>query len=144
MLANLVNLALTTGLKKISVHSIPKKRNAKECSNYRTIAVISYASKVMLKSLQTKLQQYVNHELPDVQAEFKKGRGTRYQIANICWIIKKRKRIPEKKSPSAFLTTPKPLSVRITTNCGKFHGEIHEVTKSRARLSDFHFHMLGR
>ena len=68
---------------------IPKKGNAKECSNYRTIAVISYASKVMLKSLQTKLQQYVNHELPDVQAEFKKGRGTRYQIANICWIIEK-------------------------------------------------------
>ena len=68
---------------------VPKKGNAKECSNYRTIAVISYASKVMLKSLQTKLQQYVNHELPDVQAEFKKGRGTRYQIANICWIIEK-------------------------------------------------------
>ena len=66
-----------------------KKRNAKECSNYRTIALISHASKVMLKILQARIQQYVNHELPDVQAGFRKGRGTRDQIANICWIIKK-------------------------------------------------------
>ena len=68
---------------------IPKKGNAKECSNYRTIALISHASKVMFKILQARLQQYVNHELPDIQAGFRKGRGTRDQIANICWIIKK-------------------------------------------------------
>ena len=68
---------------------IPKKGKAKECSNYHTIALISHASKVMLKILQTRLQQYVNCELPDVQAGFRKGRGTRDQIANICWIIKK-------------------------------------------------------
>ena len=68
---------------------IPKKGNAKECSNYPTIALISYASKVMLKILQSRLQQYMNHELPDVQAGFRKGRGTRDQIANNCWIIKK-------------------------------------------------------
>ena len=67
---------------------IPKKGNAKEYSNYHTIAVISHASKIMLKILQARLQQYVNHELPDVQAGFRKGRGTRDQIANICWIIK--------------------------------------------------------
>ena len=74
---------------------IPKKGNAKECSNYRTIALISHASKVMLKILQARLQQYVNHELPDVQAGFRKGRGTRDQIANIFWIIEK-VRVPEK------------------------------------------------
>ena len=68
---------------------IPKKGNAKECSNYRTIALICYASKVMLKILQARLQQYVNHELPDVQAGFRKGRGTRDQIANILWILEK-------------------------------------------------------
>ena len=68
---------------------IPKKDNAKEWSNYRTIALISHASKVMLKILQARLQQYVNHELPDVQAGFRKGRGTRDQIANIRWIIEK-------------------------------------------------------
>ena len=66
---------------------VPKKGNAKECSNYRTIALISQASKVMLKILQARLQQYVNRELPDVQAGFRKGRGTRDQIANICWIM---------------------------------------------------------
>ena len=74
---------------------IPKKGNAKECSNYCTVALISHASKVMLKILQAMLQQYVNRERPDVQAGFRKGRGTRYQIANIHWIIKKA-RVPEK------------------------------------------------
>ena len=74
---------------------IPKKGNAKECSNYCTIALISHASKVMLKILQAKLQQYVNRELPDVQAGFRKGRGTRDQIANICWIIEKARGVPE-------------------------------------------------
>ena len=68
---------------------IPKKGNAKECSNYRTIAVISHASKVMLKILQASLQQYMSCELPDVQAGFRKGRGTRDPIANICWIMEK-------------------------------------------------------
>ena len=68
---------------------IPKKGNAKECSNYHTIALISHTSKVMLKTLQARLQQYMNHKLPDVQVGFRKGRGTRDQIANICWIIKK-------------------------------------------------------
>ena len=68
---------------------IPKKGNVKECSNYRTVALISHASKVMLKILQARLQQYVNHELPDVQAGFRKGRGARDQIANICWIMEK-------------------------------------------------------
>ena len=74
---------------------IPKKGNAKECSNYCTISLISHTSKVMLNILQARLQQYVNRELPDVQAGFRKGRGTRDQIANICWIIKKA-RVPEK------------------------------------------------
>ena len=75
---------------------IPKKGNAKECSNYHTIALISHASKVMLKILQARLQQYVNRELPDVQAGFRKGRGTRDQIANICWIIKKAREFQKK------------------------------------------------
>ena len=74
---------------------IPKKGKAKECSNYCTIALISHASKVMLKILQARLQQYMNHELPEVQADFRKGKGTRDQIANICWIIEKA-RVPEK------------------------------------------------
>ena len=99
---------------------IPKKGNAKECANYCTIALISHASKVMLKILQARLQQYVNRELPDVQAGVRKGRGTRDQIANILWNIEKKKRIPEKTSISALLTMPKPLTVWITINCGKF------------------------
>ena len=75
---------------------IPKKGNVKECSNYHTIALISHARKVMLKILKARLQQYMNRELPDVQAGFRKGRGTRDQIANICWIIEKA-RVPEKQ-----------------------------------------------
>ena len=98
---------------------IPKKGNAKECSNYHIIALISHASKVMLKILQVRLQQYVNCELPDVQASFRKGRGTRDQIANIHWILEKEREF-QKKSTSALLTMPKPLTVWITTNCGKF------------------------
>ena len=98
---------------------IPKKGNAKECSNYHTVALISHASKVMLKILQARIQQYVNHELPDVQAGFRKGRGTRDQIANIHWIWKKQES-SRKMSTSALLTMPKPLTVWITTNCGKF------------------------
>ena len=98
---------------------VPKKGNAKECSNYRTIALISHASKVMLKILQARLQQNVNHELPDVQAGFRKGRGTRDQIANIRWIIRKA-RVFHETSVSALLTMPKPLTVWIIINCGKF------------------------
>ena len=98
---------------------IPKKGNAKECSNYCTIALISHDSKVMLKILQARLQQYMNRELPGVQAGFRKGRGTRHQIANICWIIEKAREF-QKKSLSALLTMPKPLTVWITINCGKF------------------------
>ena len=89
MPANLENSAVATGLEKVSFHSNPKKGNAKECLNYCTIALISHPSKVMLKILQARLQQYMNCELPDVQAGFRKGRGTRDQIANICWIIEK-------------------------------------------------------
>ena len=98
---------------------IPKKGNAKECSNYCTTALISHASKVMLKILQARLQQYVNHELPDILAGFRKGRGTRDQIANICWIIEKAREL-QKTSISTLLTMPKPLTVWITINCGKF------------------------
>ena len=97
----------------------PKKGNAKECSDYHTIAFISHASKVMLNILHARLQQYVNRELPDVQAEFRKGRRSRDQIANIHWIIKKQES-SRKTSTSALLTMPKPLTVWITTNCGKF------------------------
>ena len=98
---------------------IPKKGNAKECSNYCTIALISRVSKVMLKILQARLQQYVNCVLPDVQAGFRKGRGTSDQVANIHWIIKKQESSRE-TSASALLTMPKPLTVWITINCGKF------------------------
>ena len=120
MPANLENSAVDIGLEKVSFHSNPKERHAKECSNYRTIAFISHASKVMLNILQARLQQYVNHELPDVQAGFRKGRGTRDQIANIRWIIKKTREFQKKTSISALLTMPKPLTVWITINCGKF------------------------
>ena len=98
---------------------IPKKGNAKECSNYCTTALISHASKVMLKILQARLQQYVNRELPDVQAGFRKGRGTRDQIANTHWIMEKAREF-QKNIISALLTVPKPLTVWITINCGKF------------------------
>ena len=99
---------------------IPKEGNAKEYSNYRTTALISHASKAMLKILQARLQQYVNRELPDVQAGFTKGRGTRDQIANICWMMEKAREFQKKTFISASLTMPKPLTVWITTNCGKF------------------------
>ena len=89
MPANLENSAVATGLEKSVFIPIPKKGNAKECSDYCTIVLISHASKVMLKILQARLQQYVNRELPDVQGGFRKGRGTRDQIANICWIMEK-------------------------------------------------------
>ena len=95
MPTNLENSAVATGLEKVSFHSNPREGNAKECSNYSTIALISQASKVMLKFLQARLQQYINHELPDIQAGFRKGRGTGDQIANTHWITEKA-RVPEK------------------------------------------------
>ena len=98
---------------------ILKKGNAKECSNYRTIALISHASKVMLKILQGRLQQYVNCKLPVVQAGFGKGRGTRDQIANIRWIMEKAREF-QKNIYFCFIDYAKPLTVWITINCGKF------------------------
>ena len=118
MPANLENSAVVTGQEKVSFHSNSKGR-AKEYLNYHTIALISHTSKVMLKILQTRLQQYVNHELPYVQAEFRKVRGIRDQIANICWIIEKAREF-QKNIYFCSLTTLKPLTVWITTNCGKF------------------------
>ena len=114
MPTNLENSAMATGLEKVSFHSNPK-----ECSNYDTVALISHTSKVMLKVLQARLQQYMNCELPDVQAGFRKGRGTRDQIADIAGSWKKQES-SRKTSISALLTMPKPLSVWITINCGKF------------------------
>ena len=118
-LPSISHIAFFFFLPHFLVIRIPKKGNAKECSNYCTIALISHASKVMLKILQARLQQYMNSELPDVQAGFRKGRGTRDQIANIRWIIKKAREF-QKNIISALLTMPKPLTVWITTNCGKF------------------------
>ena len=105
--------------KRSVIIPIPKKGNAKESSNYCTNALISHASKVMLKILQARLQQYVKRELSDVQAGFRKGRGTRDQIANIPWTMEKAREF-QKTPISTFLTMPKPLTVWITRNCGKF------------------------
>ena len=118
MPANLENSAVATGLEKSVFIPIPEKGNAKECSNYHTIALILHASKVMLKILQARLQQYVNHELPDVQADLRKGRRTRDQIANIRWIIKKTREF-QKNIYFCFIDYAKPLRW-ITINCGKF------------------------
>ena len=98
---------------------IPKKGNAKECSNYRTITLISHANKVMLKILQARLQQYMNRELSDVQGGFRIGRGTRNQTANMHWIIKKAREF-QKNSYFCFSDYAKAFTVWITTNCGKF------------------------
>ena len=106
-------------LEKVICIPIPKKGSANECSNYCTTALISHASKVMLKIIQPRLYLYMNQELADVQAGFRKGRGTRVQIANIYWIVEKSGN-PRKTSTSASLTTQKPLTLWITTNCGKF------------------------
>ena len=120
MSATLENSAVPTEPEKDRKRStfipVPRKGNAKECSNYCTIAFISHASKVMLTILQARLQRYVNQELADVQAGFRKGRGTREQIANIHWIIQKAS--PEKfqTSISGSLTTLNPLTVWITSN----------------------------
>ena len=107
MPAHLENSAVAKGLEKVSFIQIPEKGNAKGCSNSRTTALFSHASKVMLKLLQARLQQYVHRELPDVQAGFRKGRGTRDQIANIHWIMEKGREF-QKNIFSALLTMPKP------------------------------------
>ena len=119
MPANLENSAVATGLEKVSFHSNPKERQCQRMLKLRTTALISHASKVMLKILQARSQQYVNQELPDVQAGFRKDRGTRDQIANICWILEKA-RESQKTSTSALSTKPKPLTVWLTINHGKF------------------------
>ena len=113
MPANLENSAVATELEKVSFHS-----NTKEFSNYCTIALISHANQVMLKILQARLQQYVNRELPHVQAEFRKGRGTRDQIANIHWVIEKAREF-QKNICFCSIDYAKAF-VWITTNCGKF------------------------
>ena len=120
MPANLENSAVATGLEKLVFIPIPKKGNAKESSNYCTFGLISHASKVMLKILQARFQQYMNHELPDVQAGFRKGRRTRYQTTSIRWIKKKATVFHKKTSTSALLTMPRLLTVWLTTNCRKF------------------------
>ena len=118
MPAYLEKAAVATELEKVSLHSNLKERQCQKCSNYCTIALISHASKVMLKIIQARLQQYVNQELPDVQAGFRKGCETRSQIANIHWIIEKTRKFP-KTSTSASLTRLNPLTVWNTTNSGK-------------------------
>ena len=119
MPANLENSAVATGLEKVSFHSNPKEVNAKECSNYPTIAFISHASKVMLKILQARLQKYINHELPDVQAGLEKAEEPEIKLPTSAGSSKKQES-SRKTSISALLTMPKSLTVWITINCGKF------------------------
>ena len=120
MPANLENSSVATGLENVSFHSNPKEGNAKECSNYHTTALISDASKVILKILQARFQQHMNHELSHVQAGFRKGRGTREIKLPTSAGSWKKQESSRKTSTSALLTMPKSLTVRITTNCGKF------------------------
>ena len=110
---------------------IPNKGNAKECSNYCTIALISHTSKVMLKILQARLRQYVNRKLPVVQAGFRKGRGTRDQIANIHWILEEAREF-QRNIYFCFIDYAKALTVWITTNCGKFFKRWKYQTTSTA------------
>ena len=118
MPANLAYSALATGLEKVSFHSNPKKGKAKECSKYCTAALISHASRIILKILQARLQQYMNCELPDIQARFRKGRGARNQIANIRWIIKKVREFL--KNIHFCVIDYAKVFAWITTNCGNF------------------------
>ena len=119
MSVNLENPQRSQDWKRQFFISIPKKGNVKECSNYCTIVLISHASKVMFKILQARLQQYVNQELPDVQAGFRKGRGTRDQIANICWIIEKARAF-QKNIDFCFIDYAKSFDCVDHTNYGKF------------------------
>ena len=115
------NAAVATGLEKVSFHysPIPKKGNAKKCSNYNTVALFSHASKVVLKVPQARLQQYMNRELPYVQAGFRKGRGCRDEIDNIHCIIRKARKF-QKNIYFCFIDYTKVLTMLITTNSGKF------------------------
>jgi len=119
MPANLENSAVATGLEKVSFHSNPKERQCRRMQNYHTIAFISHASKVMLKILQARLQQYVNHELPDIQAGFPKAEEPEIKLPTSSGSWKKQES-SRKTSISALLTMPKPLTVWIIINCGKF------------------------
>ena len=131
MPANLKNSAVATGLEKSVFIPIPKKGNAKESSNYRTIALISHAHKVMLKTLQARLQQYMNHELPDVKLDFEKAEEPEIKLPTSAGSSKKPKS-SRKTSPSALLTMPKPLTVWITAKCGKFFKTWEYQTSSPA------------
>ena len=119
MPANLENSAVATGLEKVSFHFNLKEKQCQRMLNYFPTAHISHASKVILKILQVMLQQYVNHEIPDVQAGFRKGRGIRDQIANICWIFKKARGF-QKNIYFCFIDYAKVFDCVITINCGKF------------------------
>ena len=119
MPANLKNSAVATGLEKISFIPIPKKGNAKECSNYCRIALISHTSRVILKIVQARLQRYVDHELPDVQVDLEKAEEPEIKLPTSTGSSKKQES-SRKTSTSASLTIPQPLTVWITTNCGKF------------------------
>ena len=120
MSANLENSAQATELENVGFLSNPKERQCKRMLKLlHNCTFISHASKVILKILQARLQQYLNRKLPDVQAGFRKDRGTRDQMANIRWMIEKAREF-QKNIFSALLTMPKPLTVWITINCGKF------------------------
>ena len=122
MPANLENSAVAIGLEKVSFHSNPEKGNAKECSHFCTIALISHASKVMLKILQARLQQYMNHELPDVQSGFRKGRGTRDQISDIHWITEKARVTKKKKIYVCFIDYAKDFDCMDHNELWKIYG----------------------
>ena len=119
MPANLESSTVATGLEKVSFHSNPKERQCQRMLKLPHNCTISHTSKVMLKILQVRLQQYVNCGLTDVQAGFRKGRGTKDQITNICWIIEKAREF-QKNIYFCFIDYTKPLTVWITINCGKF------------------------
>ena len=119
MPANLENSAVAIGLEKMSFHSNPRERHAKECSNYHTMALISLASKVMLKILKARLQQYMNHELADVKLDLEKAEEPGIKLPTSVGSLKKQES-SRKTSTSALLTMRKPLTMWITRNCGKF------------------------
>ena len=123
MSTNLENSAVATGLEKVSFHFNPKERQCQRMFIYHTITHISHANKVMLKILQARLQQYMNRDLPDVQAGFRKGREPEIKLPTFTGPQKKQES-SRKTSTSALLTMPKPLTVWITTNCGKFFKEM--------------------
>ena len=132
MPANLENSAVATGLEKVSFHSNPKEKQCQIMLKHCTIALISHSSKVMLKILQGRLQQYMNCELPDVQAGFRKGRGTRDQIANICWIMEKarelQKNIYFNWKRSVFILIPKKGNAKECSDTAQLHSS-HTLAK---------------